>query len=67
MGDEKAKKTEEFSTELYTPKFFALCFVGGTLACGLTHTLVTPLDLVKCRLQVDKARYQSIFKGNTVN
>nr|BAX57169.1 phosphate carrier 2 [Plutella xylostella] len=66
MGDEKPKK-EEFSTELYTPKFFALCFVGGTLACGLTHTLVTPLDLVKCRLQVDKARYQSIFKGARVS
>lgn len=33
-------------------KYYALCGFGGILSCGLTHTAVVPLDLVKCRLQV---------------
>lgn len=40
-----------------------LCAAGGACACGSTHTFVTPLDLVKCRLQVDPGKYKSIFKG----
>merc|ERR1711972_77746 len=27
------------------------------------HTAVTPLDLVKCRLQVDKEKYKSLGNG----
>lgn len=38
--------------ELYSPKYYATCAFGGIAACGTTHTLVTPLDLVKCRRQV---------------
>ncbi len=30
---------------------------------GSTHTLLTPLDLVKCRLQVDQAKYKNLFNG----
>lgn len=33
---------------------------GGLMACGLTHWGVTPLDLVKCRRQVDS----KLYKGN---
>lgn len=33
-------------------KYYALCGFGGILSCGLTHTAVVPLDLVKCRIQV---------------
>ncbi|PWA93966.1 NB-ARC domains-containing protein [Artemisia annua] len=29
------------------------CTVNGTLSCGLTHTAVTPLDLVKCNMQLE--------------
>lgn len=36
-------------------QYYALCSVGGLLSCGLTHTAVVPLDLVKCRMQVDPA------------
>lgn len=58
------KKVEEkYSCEMYSNEFFALCAAGGALACGLTHAFVTPLDLVKCRLQVDAKKYKSIFKG----
>jgi len=44
-------------------KYFALCGLGGILSCGITHTLVVPLDLVKCRIQVDPAKYKSVFHG----
>ena len=43
---------DEYSCEFGSPKYYALCAVGGALSCGITHTAVTPLDLVKCRLQV---------------
>jgi len=44
-------------------KYFALCGIGGIVSCGLTHTMVVPLDLVKCRLQVDPAKYKSVING----
>ncbi|XP_045501160.1 phosphate carrier protein, mitochondrial-like [Colias croceus] len=56
-------KKEEVSCEMFSNKFFMLCAAGGAVACGTTHTFVTPLDLVKCRLQVDPGKYKSIFKG----
>jgi solute carrier family 25 phosphate transporter 3 len=46
---------------MYSGKYYATCALGGAVACGLTHALVTPLDLVKCRKQVDK----NIYKSNT--
>nr|BAX57175.1 phosphate carrier 1 [Bemisia tabaci] len=51
------------SCEFGSNKYFALCGLGGVLSCGITHTLVTPLDLVKCRLQVDQAKYKNVFNG----
>jgi len=49
--------------ELYSPKFYAACTLGGLLACGVTHTAVTPLDLVKCRRQVDSKLYSGNFQA----
>lgn len=40
-----------------------LCGLGGIISCGTTHTMVVPLDLVKCRIQVDPAKYKNIFHG----
>lgn len=51
------------SCEFGSPKYYALCGIGGILSCGLTHTLVVPLDLVKCRLQVDPGKYKSVVNG----
>merc|ERR1712018_720750 len=53
----------QYSCEVGTAKFYALCAFGGMLSCGLTHTAVVPLDLVKCRLQVDKAKYKNLANG----
>jgi len=49
--------------ELYSGKYFAACGLGGIIACGPTHTAVTPLDLVKCRRQVDANLYKSNFSA----
>jgi len=58
-----AAATEELSCEFGSNKYFALCAFGGVLSCGITHTAVTPLDLVKCRLQVDKEKYKNLGNG----
>lgn len=43
---------EEHSCEFGSMKYYAYCGFGGILSCGLTHTAVVPLDVVKCRVQV---------------
>jgi len=40
--------------------------VGGLFACGLTHTAVVPLDLIKTRRQVDSNLYKSLGQGFSV-
>ena len=60
----EAAAVEEYSCEYGSVKFYALCGFGGVLSCGLTHTAVVPLDLVKCRMQVDPQKYKGIgFRG----
>ena len=59
-----AAVVEEYSCEYGSVRFYALCGFGGVLSCGLTHTAVVPLDLVKCRMQVDPQKYKAIgFRG----
>ena len=43
------------SYEYGSAKYFAMCGLGGMLSCGLTHTAMVPVDLVKCRVQVSQA------------
>ncbi|GKB97099.1 mitochondrial phosphate carrier protein 3, mitochondrial-like protein, partial [Tanacetum coccineum] len=45
--------------EMYSPQFYAACTAGGILSCGLTHMTVTPLDLVKCNMQVSDSLFGS--------
>ncbi|KAF6197894.1 hypothetical protein GE061_007636 [Apolygus lucorum] len=51
------------SCEFGSNKYFLLCGLGGILSCGITHTGVVPLDLVKCRLQVDPDKYKNVVNG----
>jgi len=53
--------------EFGSQKYYALCGLGGLLSCGITHTMIVPLDLVKCRIQVDAAKYKGIFNGFKVS
>ncbi|KAE8688092.1 Phosphate carrier protein [Hibiscus syriacus] len=54
---------KEGGIEMFSPAFYAACTVGGLLCCGLTHTAVTPMDLVKCNMQIDPAKYKNITSG----
>lgn len=38
--------------EMFSKEFYAAGAVGGALCCGITHTAMTPLDVVKCNMQV---------------
>lgn len=37
--------------------------IGGALGCGVTHTLVTPLDVVKCNMQANPGKYRGLLHG----
>lgn len=58
-----ASTAEETSCEFGSLKYYAFCGFGGILSCGITHTAVVPLDLVKCRIQVNPEKYKSIFQA----
>lgn len=45
--------------------FYAACMLGGVFSCGLTHTGLTPLDLLKCNMQANPSKYRSIKGGFT--
>jgi len=63
LNIEAAATEGNYSCEIGSLKYFGLCAFGGMLSCGITHTMITPLDLVKCRLQVDKAKYKNLPTG----
>jgi len=45
--------------------YYGKCMIGGALACGLTHAAMCPLDIVKCRMQVNPGQYKSIGNAFT--
>ncbi|KAI9840243.1 MAG: hypothetical protein M1837_001826 [Sclerophora amabilis] len=72
LSDAASKELEKASAktqqkvgkiELYSAQYYAACTFGGLMACGVTHTAVTPLDLVKCRRQVDSKLYKGNFEA----
>ncbi|XP_018333702.1 phosphate carrier protein, mitochondrial [Agrilus planipennis] len=58
-----AAVAEGDSCEFASGQYFALCGLGGILSCGITHTAIVPLDLVKCRIQVDPEKYKGTLNG----
>ncbi|CAF1299725.1 unnamed protein product, partial [Didymodactylos carnosus] len=54
---------EQYSCEYGSLKYYMYCGLSGVLSCGLTHTAVVPLDLVKCRLQVKPQKYKNLVTG----
>jgi solute carrier family 25 phosphate transporter 3 len=47
-----------------TGAYFAVCGLAGIFSCGLTHTIVTPIDMVKCNKQNNPARFNKGMIGN---
>jgi len=58
-----AAAAEGESCEYGSLTYYGYCAFGGVLSCGITHTALVPLDLVKCRIQVDPAKYKNIGTG----
>lgn len=58
-----SSKMADRKIELYSPEYYKTCAIGGFIACAPTHSSVLPLDLVKCRLQVDSSLYTSNWAG----
>ena len=40
------------SGDVHNISYYQTCMVGGVLSCGITHGIMTPVDIVKCRMQV---------------
>ncbi|KAF4692184.1 Cu/Pi carrier [Perkinsus olseni] len=47
----------------HTTDYYLKCLAGGALACGTTHTLMTPVDVVKVNMQVNPSKYRSLLSG----
>ncbi|CAI4232005.1 unnamed protein product [Auanema sp. JU1783] len=54
---------KDSAIEFASGKYYAYCALGGVLSCGLTHTAIAPLDLIKCRIQVNPEKYKGIVSG----
>lgn len=52
--------------QMYSTDYFMACAVGGMLCCGVTHTGITPVDVVKCNMQIAPTKYTSIGSGFTL-
>lgn len=50
-------------SDVHNTSYYGKCMIGGLLACGLTHTAVVPLDIVKCRIQANPDKYSGIVKS----
>jgi len=48
---------------VHDTSYYAKCLFGGILACGLTHTVITPLDVTKCNMQVNPQKYKGLSQG----
>ncbi|CAA0841114.1 Mitochondrial phosphate carrier protein 3-mitochondrial [Striga hermonthica] len=57
---------EKGAIEMFSPAFYWASAAGGLLSCGPTHTAVTPLDIVKCNMQIDPVKYKSVGSGFNV-
>ena len=48
-------------SDVHDMSYYGKCMVGGIFACGLTHAIVCPMDIVKCRRQVSSHLIVSFF------
>lgn len=50
-------------SDVHDMSYYQKCMMGGILSCGITHTLVCPLDIVKCRMQANPGLYKGVGDG----
>ena len=49
--------------DVHDMSYYLKCMMGGILACGLTHTAIVSLDVVKCKRQSDPTFAKSLGEG----
>jgi len=49
--------------KLYSPTYYYYCAIGGILSCGITHTAMTPIDVVKCNAQANPEHFKGTIQG----
>merc|ERR1712070_607737 len=59
----KLRKTTKKMGDVHDMAYYQKCMMGGILSCGVTHTLVCPLDIVKCRMQAMPGLYSGVGDG----
>lgn len=47
----------------YTPMFYLKGALSGGICCSITHAALTPVDVVKTRVQLDPAKYKGLIGG----
>ncbi|GLJ32217.1 hypothetical protein SUGI_0648440 [Cryptomeria japonica] len=55
-----ASPSEPNKIAMFSPAYYGASAIGGILSCGPTHTAVTPLDVIKCSMQIDPVKYKNI-------
>lgn len=40
--------------------YYAKSLLAGAIACGITHSAITPLDVAKCNMQVNPSKYKGL-------
>lgn len=50
-------------SDVHDMSYYRKCMMGGILSCGITHTIVCPLDIVKCRMQANPGMYSGVGDG----
>jgi len=43
--------------------YYFKCMIAGVLSCGITHTAICPLDVVKCNMQTNPGKYKGLVSG----
>ncbi|RWR90543.1 mitochondrial phosphate carrier protein 1, mitochondrial [Cinnamomum micranthum f. kanehirae] len=66
MGNDGRDCKEEKRLKILSPHYYAICAMGGMFSAGTTHLAITPLDVLKVNMQVNPAKYNSIFSGFSI-
>lgn len=53
--------------DVHDLSYYGKCMIGGILSCGITHTVVCPLDIIKCRKQVRLPFSQDPSEGAAIH
>jgi len=60
----QSKKNFKMATgDVHDLSYYKKCMMGGILSCGITYTIVCPLDIVKCRMQASPGLYSGVGDG----